>query len=114
MALAGPPAFSQEVTTLEEIVVTARKREENLQEVPVSISVISDSLIDEAGIIEPRDFFELTPGVDFDTNGDRNNATPAVRGIQGPRHGHHPAEGHVIHRWHAPGRRPGHHAVHRA
>ena len=81
-ALAGPPAYSQGVTALEEIVVTARKREENLQEVPVSISVISNSLIDEAGIIEPRDFFELTPGVDFDTNGDRNNATPAVRGIQ--------------------------------
>jgi len=80
-ALIAPPVYSQ-VTTLEEIVVTARKREENLQEIPVSISVISNSLIDEAGIIEPRDFFELTPGVDFDTNGDRNNATPAVRGIQ--------------------------------
>ena len=80
-ALIAPPVFSQ-VTALEEIVVTARKREENLQEVPVSISVISDSLIDEAGIVEPRDFFEMTPGVDFDTNGDRNNATPAVRGIQ--------------------------------
>ena len=79
--LIAPPVHSQ-VTALEEIVVTARKREENLQEVPVSISVISDSLIDEAGIIEPRDFFELTPGVDFDTNGDRNNATPAVRGVQ--------------------------------
>ena len=80
-ALIAPPVYSQ-VTALEEIVVTARKREENLQEIPVSISVISNSLIDEAGIIEPRDFFELTPGVDFDTNGDRNNATPAVRGIQ--------------------------------
>ena len=79
---AATPAFSQGVTTLEEIVVTARKREENLMEVPVSISVISSSLIDEAGIIEPRDFFELTPGLDFDTNGDRNNATPAVRGVQ--------------------------------
>ncbi len=82
IAIVGPPAYSQGVTALEEIVVTARKREENLQEIPVSISVISSSLIDEAGIIEPRDFFELTPGVDFDTNGDRNNATPAVRGVQ--------------------------------
>ena len=82
IAIVGPPAYSQGVTALEEIVVTARKREENLQEIPVSISVISSSLIDEAGIVEPRDFFELTPGVDFDTNGDRNNATPAVRGIQ--------------------------------
>ena len=42
--------------SLEEVVVTARKREENLLEVPVSISVFSSNLIDEAGIVEPRDF----------------------------------------------------------
>jgi outer membrane receptor protein involved in Fe transport len=76
------PASAQQGATLEEIVVTARKREENLMEVPVSISVINAGLIEEAGIVEPRDFFELTPGLDFDTNGDRNNATPSVRGIQ--------------------------------
>lgn len=78
-----PPVFAQEgAISLEEIVVTARRREENLMEVPVSISVLNDQLIDEAGIIEMRDIFELTPGLDFDTNGDRNNATPSVRGIQ--------------------------------
>ena len=76
------PASAQPGVTLEEIVVTARKREESMLEVPVSISVISANLIQEAGIIEPRDFFELIPGLDFDTNGDRNNATPSVRGIQ--------------------------------
>ena len=65
LALIAPPVYSQ-VTALEEIVVTARKREENLQDVPVSISVISDSLIDEAGIIEPRDFFEM--GIIYQSN----------------------------------------------
>ncbi len=81
-ALILPPVHSQGVTALEEIVVTARKREENLQEVPVSISVINAGLIEEAGIFDPRDFFELTPGVDYDVNHDRISATPAVRGIQ--------------------------------
>ena len=81
-ALVVPPVYSQGVTALEEIVVTARKREENLQEVPVSISVINAGLIEEAGIFDPRDFFELTPGVDYDVNADRNSATPSVRGIQ--------------------------------
>ena len=80
--LTVPTARAQQGLVLEEIVVTARKREENLQEIPVSISVLGAGLIQEAGIIDPRDFFELTPGLDFDTNGDRNNATPAVRGIQ--------------------------------
>lgn len=82
LVIVGAPASAQQGALLEEIVVTARKREENVLEVPVSISVISANLIQEAGIIEPRDFFELTPGLDFDTNGDRLNATPAVRGIQ--------------------------------
>ena len=67
---------------LEEVVVTARKREENLLEVPVSISVFSSNLIDEAGIVEPRDFFELSPGLDFDVEHDRIGSQPAVRGVQ--------------------------------
>lgn len=68
--------------TLEEVVVTARKREESLVEVPVSISVFSASLIDEAGIVEPRDFFELSPGLDFDVEHDRIGSQPSVRGVQ--------------------------------
>lgn len=67
---------------LEEIVVTARKREESLTDVPVSISVLSSNMIDEAGIQEPRDFFEMTPGVDFDIEHDRIGSQPAVRGVQ--------------------------------
>ena len=62
--------------------MTARKREEVLQDVPVSISVFSASLIDEAGIYEPRDFFELSPGLDFDVEHDRIGSQPAVRGVQ--------------------------------
>lgn len=68
--------------TIEELVVTARKREESLQDVPVSISVLSASMIDDAGIQEPRDFFEMTPGVDFDVEHDRIGSQPAVRGVQ--------------------------------
>lgn len=68
--------------SMEEIVVTARKREESLVDVPVSISVLSSTVIDEAGIQEPRDFFEMTPGVDFDIEHDRIGSQPAVRGVQ--------------------------------
>jgi iron complex outermembrane recepter protein len=82
LVIFGSPAQAQQGLALEEIVVTARKREENMMEVPVSISVVDAGLIREAGIIDARDLFELTPGLDFDTNGDRNNATPSVRGIQ--------------------------------
>lgn len=68
---------------LEEVVVTARKREENLQDVPVSISVMSSDLLSAAGIRDQSDLFEMTPGLEFDTvNGDRNSGNPSIRGIQ--------------------------------
>jgi len=66
---------------LEEIVVTARKREENLQDVPVSISVISGDLITEAGILDQYDLFELTPGISYEQAHDRQGARSSVRGV---------------------------------
>ena len=86
-ATSGAVAQDQESATrsliaMDEIVVTARKREESFQEVPVSITVLSSSLIDDAGLVDTRDFFEMTPGIDFDIEHDRMLAQPAVRGIQ--------------------------------
>ena len=62
LALPVGGALAQE---LEEIVVTARKREENIYEIPVSVSAFSQEQIDQAGI---GDFYELSkfiPGLDF-------------------------------------------------
>ena len=75
------PAGAQDA--LDEVVVTARKREESLRDVPVAISVMDSALIQEAGITDQRDLFEMTPGIEYDVNfGDRNSGTPGVRGIQ--------------------------------
>lgn len=76
------PAYSQEGFVLEEITVTARKREESLTEVPVSISVLGESLIKDAGILTQQDLFALTPGIHYDEAIDRNSALPSVRGVQ--------------------------------
>lgn len=67
---------------LEEIVVTGRKREESLQDVPISITVVGEGLIKDAGILTQRDLFELTPGIHYDEPIDRNSASPSVRGVQ--------------------------------
>jgi iron complex outermembrane receptor protein len=69
---------------LEEVTVTARKREESLKDVPVSISVMSSDMLREANIIEPRDLFALTPGLDYDASNsnDRLSDNPSIRGIQ--------------------------------
>ena len=78
------PNFAQDdgFNLLEEIIVTARKREESLQEVPVSISVLSDNLIEETGILTQEELFQLVPGIYYDQGPDRNAAFPSVRGVQ--------------------------------
>ena len=63
-------------------VVTARKREESLKDVPVSISVISSDFINESGIRDQYDLFQLTPGINYGEERDRNGARPGVRGVQ--------------------------------
>ena len=82
-AVEQEPQEVQAVESLEEIVVTARKREESLQDIPVTISVIGQDVIQEAGVNDLYDLFGLVAGVDFeDPNGDRNGANPAIRGVQ--------------------------------
>lgn len=70
------------ITALEEIVVTGRKREESLQDVPISISVLDAALISDAGIVDQRDLFELVPGIHYDQIFDRNAPQASVRGVQ--------------------------------
>lgn len=69
---------------LEEIIVTARRREESLQEVPVSISVLSNQSLIDAGVVTQDDLFTLVPGLDYDTTqfGTRQGGTPGIRGAQ--------------------------------
>ena len=81
-ALAAPAPAQDLGAALEEIVVTARKREENLQDVPVSISVLTGDLIQEAGILNQYDLYELTPGISYDQAHDRQGVRASVRGVQ--------------------------------
>ncbi len=75
-------AQSGENYSLDEIVVTGRNREESLQEVPVSTSVLSETLIDDAGISNLYDLFEMVPGLHYDEQNDRLGAQPSIRGVQ--------------------------------
>src|SRR5512140_2596093 len=59
-AVAGT-AIAAETGGLEEIVITARKRDESAKDVPVSVTAFSESTIAAAGITRPQDFIGLTP-----------------------------------------------------
>lgn len=68
---------------LEEITVTARKREESLIEVPVAISAFTAEALEAQGIDELPDILDKTVGMVFnDRDGTRVNSQPGVRGIK--------------------------------
>ena len=71
---------------IEEVVVTARKREESLLEVPVSITAITAADIDAKGITEFADLVDFTPGFFFAEHsvgrGDRSNRLLVIRGMR--------------------------------
>ena len=48
---------------LEEIVVTAQKRSENAQDVPISIQAFSGDALDARGVDDPTDLQRITPGL---------------------------------------------------
>jgi iron complex outermembrane receptor protein len=53
---------------LEEIVVTATRREESISRVPISITAINQDAIDQKGIKDFSDIVRFTPGVSFDSS----------------------------------------------
>lgn len=65
--------------TLEEIIVSARKRDESLQEVPIAISVISGELARDANLNQLDDFIELIPNATFTQDAD-TSAEISIRG----------------------------------
>lgn len=53
----------RQTTTLDEVVVTATRREERLQDVPVSITTLAQEELNERGIVGYEGLAEATPGV---------------------------------------------------
>ena len=58
--LMSSPIFAQGI---EEIIVTANKREQTVQDIPMNISVITSDAISERGIYNPEDYLRTLAGV---------------------------------------------------
>ncbi len=65
---------------LEEVIVTAQKREQNLQEVPIAISAVSQEMIVKTGVHTITDVIPMVPGLTGSDYGLATN-TWAIRGI---------------------------------
>lgn len=74
-------ALGQVDTMIQEIVVTARKKAENLQEVPVAVTAFTSDAIESAGIRDLYDVAELTPGLSFFNAQGEFLAVPVIRGM---------------------------------
>jgi iron complex outermembrane receptor protein len=64
---------------LEEVVVTAQRRAETLQEVPISVAVLSGETLEAAGVATVNELPLLVPGMRIDTQGAA--AQPTIRGV---------------------------------
>jgi iron complex outermembrane receptor protein len=67
---------------LEEVVVTAQRREEKLQDVPVSVIAFNETAIRQAGIRNTADFLAMTPNVSFDQSFTVGNSFVTMRGVE--------------------------------
>jgi len=66
---------------IEEVLVTARKREESLQDVPLSVTALSAGRIEELRILSPDDIARFTPGFSYTSSFGRSGGErPTIRG----------------------------------
>jgi iron complex outermembrane recepter protein len=66
---------------MEEVIVTARKREENLQSVPIAIDALGEQLLIEKAIDNIEDVAKYTPSLQFQQGVLPNDTRPVIRGV---------------------------------
>jgi iron complex outermembrane receptor protein len=75
--LVGDAAYA----AVEEIVVTARKREENLQDLPMSVTAFEAETMSRLGLRDLASITRYTPGVNLDTGFGLNDTRLVIRGL---------------------------------
>lgn len=91
-APAALPAFAQDTgqaaddyAGIEEIIVVSRRREESLKDVPATVSVLTESVLESAGVERAEDFIRMTPGVSMVDAAEVGDTQVNIRGINGAR-----------------------------
>jgi iron complex outermembrane receptor protein len=80
LAIYGSTALAQ-APMLEEVIVTATKRAEGLQDIPVTVTAFSSETIQEAGIQNASDLAIMTPALNINVNQSPFNARMTIRGV---------------------------------
>jgi iron complex outermembrane receptor protein len=72
-------ATAAKAAEVEEVIVTAQRRAEKLENVPMSVSVVSAEIMTKSGVVGVHDLGQVTSGVVMAMNG--TNTQPAIRGV---------------------------------
>jgi len=84
-AIIATAASAPSLAQLEEVVVTARKTTENLQDVPASITAIGSAQLEREAVSDIKDVARLTPGLIFDLGFVPQDSRPQIRGLPATR-----------------------------
>ncbi|WHO38584.1 TonB-dependent receptor [Sphingobium sp. AP49] len=80
---AAPPAFAQQASPslTQDIIVTARRTEERLQDVPISITVFNQEQLANRNVVNAQDLAAYTPSLSANGNFGSENSSFAIRGF---------------------------------
>src|SRR5687767_2217577 len=87
LALSTAPAIAQEdasrpeLRAIETIVITAQKREESLQDVPIVVTTLSEQQLRDTGVRDIKELMILTPGLLVASTVNESFTTARIRGI---------------------------------
>lgn len=77
----GPTPQEEEPSRVDEIVVTAQRREQRLQDVPIVVTAISEERLEDAGVRDIKDLQILTPGLVVTSTTSETVTTARIRGV---------------------------------
>jgi outer membrane receptor protein involved in Fe transport len=82
LSMFATATFAQEAPQgVDEIVVTAQKREQSLQDVPIVVTALPQKLLQDAGVKDIKDLTILTPGLMVTSTSNETITTARIRGI---------------------------------
>ncbi|AQR63345.1 TonB-dependent receptor [Brevundimonas sp. LM2] len=77
---AGVAAAQDQASSVDDIIVTAQKREQSLQDVPIVVTSLSEDLLQDAGVRDIKDMQILTPGLTVTSTQSEASTTVRIRG----------------------------------
>jgi outer membrane receptor protein involved in Fe transport len=80
-APAAPPSEAPPSVTVDSIVVTAQKRTQSLQDVPIVVTAVSRQLLENAGVKDIKDLTVLVPGLLVTSTTSESSTSARIRGI---------------------------------